>query len=55
LGNLPRAIEETDELWVYDNSKVGGPPQLVMEAKAGRIVFLREPPPVWLGTAFGWD
>ena len=39
LGNLRRAIEYMDELWVYDNSKVGGPPQMVMEAKAGGIVF----------------
>jgi predicted ABC-type ATPase len=54
LGNLPRAIDETEVLWVYDNSKLGGPPRLVMEAKAGRIVFLEDPPPAWLALAFGW-
>jgi predicted ABC-type ATPase len=54
LGNLPRAIEETDELWIYDNSKLGGPPRLVMEAKASRIVFLEDPSPAWLARAFGW-
>ena len=42
-----------DELWVYDNSKVGGPPQMVMEAKAGGIVFLKDPPPTWLAVTFG--
>jgi predicted ABC-type ATPase len=48
LRNLRRAIEETDELWVYDNTKIGGPPQLVMETGAGRIVFLSDPQPDWL-------
>ncbi|HXB72708.1 MAG TPA: AAA family ATPase [Candidatus Acidoferrales bacterium] len=54
LGNLPRATEETDELWIYDNSKLGGPPRLIMEAKAGAIIFLEEPPPAWLARVFGW-
>jgi predicted ABC-type ATPase len=54
LGNLPRAVHEIDELWIYDNSKLGGPPRLVMEARAGRIVFLVDPPPEWLTGAFGW-
>jgi predicted ABC-type ATPase len=27
LANLPRAIAEMDDLWVYDNSPVGGPPK----------------------------
>jgi len=55
LGNLPRAVHETDELWIYDNSKLGGPPRLVMEAQAGRIVFLADPLPEWLTGAFGWS
>ena len=55
LGNLRRAFEDMDELWVYDNSQVGGPLQLVMEAKAGEVVFLKTPPPVWLAGAFGWQ
>lgn len=54
LGNLPRAVEESDELWIYDNSKLGGPPRLVMEAKAGRIIFLEALPPAWLARVFGW-
>jgi predicted ABC-type ATPase len=45
---------QTDELWIYDNSKLGGPPRLVMEAKAGRVIFLEEPPPAWLARVFGW-
>ena len=54
LGNLPKAVVAVDELWVYDNSCLSGPPRLVMEAKAGRIVYLKDPPPPWLNTAFGW-
>lgn len=48
LRNLPRAIEETDEIWIYDNTKFGGPPLLVMEAKAGEIVGISNPCPAWL-------
>jgi len=54
LRNLPRAIEETNELWIYDNTTLRGPPQLVMEANAGRIMFLSDPPPARLAGAFGW-
>ena len=54
LSNLRQTLEYTDELWVYDNSEVGGPPQLVMEARAGRITFLAEPAPNWLVTVFEW-
>lgn len=53
LANLLAALEHIDELWVYDNSAVGGPPQLVMAAKAGGIVFLKEPRPAWLPVRFG--
>ncbi len=51
LANLPRAIVETDELWVYDNSPVGGPPKLVLESEKGMIRFLTDNPPDWLTTA----
>jgi predicted ABC-type ATPase len=54
LGNLPRAVEDMDQLWIYDNSRFGGPPKLVMETKAGGIAFLDEPPPAWLAQVFGW-
>lgn len=54
LRNLPRAVEVMDQLWVYDNSRFSGPPQLVMETKAGRTVFLQDSPPAWLSQAFGW-
>jgi predicted ABC-type ATPase len=50
-GNLPKAIAEMDELWVYDNSPVGGPPKLVLESEKGLLRFLTENPPGWLAAA----
>lgn len=51
LANLPKAIAEMDDLWVYDNSPVGGPPKLVLESERGLPRFLTENPPDWLTTA----
>ena len=51
LANLPKAIAEMDDLWVYDNSPVGGPPKLVLESEKGLPRFLTENPPDWLTTA----
>jgi predicted ABC-type ATPase len=48
LANLPRAILEIDEVWVYDNSQVGGPPKLVLESDTGVIQYLADDPPDWL-------
>ena len=36
LANLPRAVVEMDDLWVYDNSPVGGPPRLILESRKRR-------------------
>ena len=54
LANLPRAIAEMDDLWVYDNSPVGGPPRLLLEGEKGTIRFLAEEPPDWLTRALDW-
>ena len=51
LANLPKAIAEMDDLWVYDNSPVGGPPRLVLESEKGAVRFLVDHPPDWLVTA----
>jgi len=51
LANLRRAIAEMDDLWAYDNSLVGGPPQRVMQSEQGVIRFLTDTPPEWLITA----
>ena len=52
LANLPRAMAEMDDLWVYDNTKVGGPPKLLLEAEKGRICFFLEDLPDWLARLF---
>jgi hypothetical protein len=44
-------VAEMDQLWVYDNSRVGGPPKLIMEAEKGVIRFLSNDLPAWLATA----
>ena len=51
LANLPRAVSEMDDLWVYDNSAVGGPPRLLLESEKGVVRFLAGEAPVWLVTA----
>lgn len=53
LANLSRAVAEMDNLWVYDNSPVGGPPILVLESEKGAIRFLMDDPPSWLSTVLG--
>jgi predicted ABC-type ATPase len=52
LANLRRAVTEMDDLWAYDNTKVGGPPKLLMETEKGVIRFLVEDPPDWLANVF---
>jgi predicted ABC-type ATPase len=52
LANLPRAAAEMDDLWVYDNTKVGGPPKLLIAAEKGLIRFQVGDPPEWLAKLF---
>jgi predicted ABC-type ATPase len=51
LANLPRAILEADQLWVYDNTKPGGPLQLVLEAESGNVNLMTARVPAWLASA----
>ena len=51
LANLGQSLAEMDYLWVYDNSRLGGPPKLIMRARRGVIRFLIDSPPSWLATA----
>ena len=51
LAYLPKAILEMDDLWVYDNSPLGGPPRLVLESEKGDIRFLADALPDWLTSA----
>ena len=52
LANLPQAMAEMDDLWVYDNTEVGGPPKLLLEAEKGRICYFAEDLPDWLARLF---
>ena len=55
LGKLTLAVNEVDELQVYDNSELEAEPRLVMESRDGQIVFLADNPPHWLTEEFGWQ
>ncbi len=48
LANLTRAIRETDELRVYDNSAPGRQPKLLLSAQNGSINYLCAQTPHWL-------
>ena len=53
LANLSRAVAEMDDVWVYDNSLVGGPPTLLLQSEKGTIRFLADGAPSWLTTSLG--
>ena len=48
IGNLPRAIREMDFVHVYDNSRWGMAPTVLLQADGGEVVYLAEPIPDWL-------
>jgi predicted ABC-type ATPase len=51
LQNLPRALRELDSVSLFDNSRFGVPPLLVLEVRNGRPVTLVDEPPKWLARA----
>ncbi len=56
--NLPTALVPADSgiesVRVYDNSRFGEPPRLVLQTEQGRIVRMAEDFPMWLQSALGW-
>jgi predicted ABC-type ATPase len=48
IGNLARAIRETDMIHVYDNSAWGVPPTFVLQAERGKVIYQAERFPEWL-------
>ncbi len=48
LKNLPRAIQEMDEILVFDNSALNREPALVLSARNGRVTYVERPVPDWL-------
>ena len=53
IGNLPRAIREMDFVHVYDNSRWGMAPTVLLQADGGEVVYLAEPIPDWLTRVLG--
>jgi predicted ABC-type ATPase len=51
LRNLPRAVQEMDAMWVYDNTAIDASHPLVLAARSGEIVFLTDDSPHWLREA----
>jgi predicted ABC-type ATPase len=58
LRNLPTALvpDESgiESVRVYDNSRFGEPPRLVLQTEQGRIVRMADHFPMWLQSALGW-
>ena len=58
LRNLPTALVPAESgiesVRVYDNSRFGEPPRLVLQTERGRIVRVADHFPMWLQAALGW-
>jgi len=58
IANLPVALNPEKSgieiVRIYDNSRPESRPVLVLAARRGRIVFLRQTFPDWLTQALGW-
>ena len=58
LRNLPTALVPAESgiesVRVYDNSRFGEPPRLVLQTEQGRIVRVADHFPMWLQSALGW-
>jgi predicted ABC-type ATPase len=48
INNLPRAIREMDFIYVYDNSRWGVKPLVLLQAEQGEIRYQAEQMPAWL-------
>jgi predicted ABC-type ATPase len=53
MKNLSRAIQEFDQVQVFDNSRHDSGPDLVLEAIDGRIRYVADGAPAWLREALG--
>jgi predicted ABC-type ATPase len=54
LSNLPRAIREMDFITIYDNSRWGLTPAVLLQAEAGEILYLADEVPDWLTQMLTW-
>ncbi len=53
IHNLPRAIREMDFVHVYDNSRWGVAPTVLLQAESGEVVYLARHMPDWLARVLG--
>lgn len=52
MKNLPRALDELDDITVYDNSATtGAGPELILNVVDRQPVYLVDTPPGWLTDA----
>jgi predicted ABC-type ATPase len=51
IDNLPRAIHEMDFIHVYDNSRWGVPPAVLLQAENGETIYQADELPAWLMSA----
>jgi predicted ABC-type ATPase len=58
LRNLPTALVPAESgiesVRVYDNSRFGEPPRLVLQAQQGQVVRIAKYFPMWLQSALSW-
>ena len=50
IRNVSRAIREMDFLYVYDNSRWGVTPSVLLQAEKAEVVYLADDIPKWLET-----
>jgi predicted ABC-type ATPase len=59
LGNLPTALAPDKSgieiVQIYDNSRSEIPPELVLEARGGKIIRLADDFPRWVQRTLGWS
>jgi predicted ABC-type ATPase len=48
IANLPRAVREMDLIYVYENGGWGEPPEMLLQAEQGEVVFRAGRIPNWL-------
>lgn len=51
IRNVSRAIREMDFLYVYDNSRWGVTPSVLLQAEKADVVYLADDIPKWLEAA----
>jgi len=53
MKNLSWAIQEFDQVQVFDNTRHGSGPDLTLESRGGSIRYLADDAPVWLRQVLG--